>query len=336
MTRGRFLKKMRGVIPAGLTAAVLLSVLCGCSEKQPEQKADVEITVICKGSQHEFWQTARMGAEDACEEQGIAMTFVAPKDESEIDAQIGMVREAIENEVDGILLAPLDVERLNPILEEAHEAGIEVLTFDSSVSSPYPKSTIGTSNKAAGAIAARNAAAMIDAGSTVGVIAHVEGAQTANERVGGFVEEMTQIMGSDVEILDTFYCDGDVERAKQGALAFMEENPNLKLIYGINEGSAVGAAKAVEEAGKTREVHVIGFDSSDDEIAYLKSGIIDGMMVQNPYNMGYLGIRNLYKVIQGEDVDEKIDTGVTYVNQENVGDEDIEWLLYPMGKPESE
>lgn len=334
MTRGRFFEKMKGMALGSLTALVLLSVLCGCGAENDNKETNGQIVVICKGSQHEFWQTARMGAEDACEEQGIAMTFVAPKDESEIDVQIGMVRDAIEDGADGILLAPLDAEKLNPVLEEAHEAGIEVITFDSDVSSPYPLSTIGTSNKAAGAIAARNAASMINAGCTIGVIAHVEGAQTAEERVGGFVEEMTQIMGSDVKLLDTFYCDGDVERARQAALAFMQENPELELIYGANEGSAVGAAKAVEEMGKAGQVHIIGFDSSDDEIAYLKSGVIDGMMVQNPYNMGYLGIRNLYKVIQGETVDEKIDTGVTYVNQENVEDEDIEWFLYPMGKPE--
>lgn len=334
MTKGRFFENMKGVVLGSLTAVVLLSVLCGCSVGKTEEEVNGKIVVICKGSQHEFWQTARMGAEDACEELGIAMTFVAPKDETEIDVQIGMVRDAIEDGADGILLAPLDAEKLNPVLEEAHEAGIEVITFDSGVSSPYPMSTIGTSNKAAGAIAARNAASMVNAGATIGMITHVKGSQTAEERIDGFVEEMTGIMGSDVKLLDTFYCDGDAERARQAALTFIKENPELELIYGANEGSAVGAAKAVEEMGKTGQIHVIGFDSSDDEIAYLKSGVIDGMMVQNPYNMGYLGIRNLYKVLQGETVDEKIDTGVTYVNQENVGDEDSEWLLYPMGKPE--
>jgi ribose transport system substrate-binding protein len=75
---------------------------------------------------------------------------------------------------------------------------------------------------------------------------------------------------------------------------------------------------------------VIGFDSSDEEVSYMNGKILDGMMVQNPYNMGYLGVRNLNKILDGETIDSKIDTGVTYVDLDNLEDEETQWLLYPL------
>ena len=101
-------KRIRGAVLASLLGISLLFSLCGCSACVADKEANGSIVVICKGSQHEFWQTAKMGAEDACEELGVSMTFVAPEDETQVDAQIQMVEDAIEQKADGILLAPFD------------------------------------------------------------------------------------------------------------------------------------------------------------------------------------------------------------------------------------
>lgn len=328
---GNLFQKKKGYIGL-LCMGVVCLLLGGCSNREIRTDAEYKVMVICKGSQHEFWQTARMGAEDACEELGMDMVFKAPENETQVDVQIQMMETAIAQKVDGILLAPLDSEKLNASIEKAVEQGIKVVTFDSDVTTSKRSSVIGTSNESAGAIAARNALQMVPDSATIAVVAHVKGSQTAEERKNGFLTQLKEEKEKSITILEPVYCDGDAERSRQATKRLIQDNPDLNLIYATNEGSAVGAAQAVKELGKAGRIHVIGFDSSDEEIDYLKSGIIDGMLVQNPYNMGYLGIRNLYKIMKGQSVDEVIDTGAHYVNRENWEDEDVQWLLYPMGK----
>lgn len=311
-------------------------VVSGC-EQGNKQSGQTEryIAVICKGSQHEFWKSVEQGALDAGEELNIRVTFEAPEDETQIDVQIEMMEKAIENHADAIVLAPLDTDLMNDVIEKATNQGIPVLTLDSDVTTASRISTIGTDNESAGAIAARNAAGLIGEKGQVAIVAHVEGAQTSIERQKGFVDEINSKYKDKIEIVGVTYCDGDSELAKEQALAFMEEYPGLKCIYGTNEGAAVGIAAAVEEKNAQDRIVVIGFDSSDAEVAYLESGVIDGMVVQNPYNMGYLGVRNVNKVLEGKSIEEKFDTGATYVDMDNLKDEDTQWILYPLGKEEN-
>lgn len=313
----------------------MVNLLTGCGNTvEGDMEQNRYIAVICKGSQHEFWKTVEQGAKDAGEELGIRITFEAPEDESQIDVQIEMMEMAIQNRADAIVLAPLDTDLLNDVIEKAVDSGIPVLTFDSDVTTKKRVATIGTNNESAGAIAARNAVNLINGEGKVAVISHVEGAQTAIARNNGFIKEMELNHREDIEIVGVQYCDGNPEIAKEQAKQFIREYPDLKCIYGTNEGCAVGIAAAIDELGLKNKVRVIGFDSSDDEISYLADGVIDGMMVQNPYNMGYLGVRNINKVLDGETIEEKIDTGAAYVNSENLYDEDTQWLLYPLGKDE--
>ncbi|MGN0155150.1 MAG: ABC transporter substrate-binding protein [Lachnospiraceae bacterium] len=319
-----------------LAALVLvLGIVIGCENNTVQEKKDNRyIAVICKGSQHEFWKTVEQGAMDAGEELGIDVTFEAPEDESQIDVQISMVEKAIENNADAIVLAPLDTDLLNDVIEKAANKGIPVLTFDSDVTTDARVATIGTDNESAGAIAARNAASLMGDSGEVAVIAHVEGAQTAIARNNGFVEELQDKYKDDIKVVGLKYCNGDPEIAKEQAKQFIKDYPDIKCIYGTNEGCAVGIAAAVDELNMKDKIVVIGFDSSDTEISYLEDGVLDGMMVQNPYNMGYLGVRNINKVLDGKQIEEKIDTGATYVNSENLYDEDTQWLLYPLGRGE--
>ncbi len=323
-----------GVLMGSLLLAGSIG-LAGCGQtNQDEEKSQKYIAVICKGTQHEFWKSVEQGARDAGEELNVKITFEAPENESQIKVQIGLVEKAIENKADAIVLAPLDTVQLNDVIEEAKLEGIPVLTLDSDVESEVRVANIGTDNGAAGAIAARKAAELIGEQGEIAIISHVKGAQTALARNIGFTEEIEEINKDSMKIVGIEYSGGDPEVAEQQARDFIAKYPDLKCIYAANEGCAVGAAAAVKALKKQKDIIVIGFDSSEQEIEYLEEGIIDGMMVQNPYNMGYLGVRNINKVLNGESIEEKINTGATYVDRSNLHDEDTQWLLYPMGKEE--
>ena len=324
--------KIKRLLLAGVLSMGLIGTAgCGQTEAEHTEEGRRYIAVICKGSQHEFWKTVEQGARDAGEELNIKISFEAPEDESQIDKQIDMVEKAICNKADAIVLAPLDTDKLNESIDKAVRQGIPVLTFDSDVTTEARVATIGTDNRSAGAIAARNAAELMGGSGKAAIISYVEGAQTAIERNEGFCDEIENTYRGKIEIVGLTYCNGDVETAKEQALDFLDKYPDLKCIYGANEGSAVGAAEAIAERKLEDRVSVIGFDSSDAEISYLESGAIDGMMVQNPYNMGYLGVRNVNKVLDGRDIEDKFNTGAAYVNRDNLYDEYTQWLLYPLG-----
>lgn len=330
--------KNKRVLAGVLMSTVLLAesiMMSGCSQREYKaEQSERYIAVICKGTQHEFWKSVEQGARDAGEEINAKITFEAPEDESEIKAQIEMVKKAIENKADAIVLAPLDTVQLNEVIEEAELEGIPVITLDSDVESNVRVATIGTDNEIAGAIAARKAADLIGEEGEIAIISYVKGAQTALARNSGFIQEIEAINGDSMRVVDIEYCGGESKVAKQQTKELINRYPDLKCIYATNEGSAVGVAAAVKSLGMQDDIVVIGFDSSEQEIAYLEEGYIDGMMVQNPYNMGYLGVRNINKVLNGESIEEIINTGATYVDRSNLQDEDTQWLLYPMGNEE--
>ncbi|MEG1287418.1 MAG: ABC transporter substrate-binding protein [Clostridium sp.] len=319
---------------------ILPTLLFGCGSTSTSTEggdtasaegAQKYVAIVSKGYQHEFWKTVEKGAQTAGEEVNLKVTFEGPDNETMVDKQIEMVENAITKKADIIMLAPLDSKALLPVVQKAEEKGIPVITFDSDLESDIQKSFIATDNKAAGAVAAKETAKLMDNKGQVAIVAHNEGTSTAQERRDGFKEEI-EANYPDIEIVSIQYSDGDHAKALSKATDIMTSNPELKAIYATNEGAAIGVATAVKEKGKADVVKVVGFDSSEQEIKFLEEGAITGFVVQNPYNMGYLGVKAASDLLDGKTIEKRIDTGATYVNKDNMKDEEIQKLLYPMGK----
>src|SRR5690606_24747370 len=164
----------------------------------------------------------------------------------------------------------------------------------------------------------------------VAIVSFVAGASTAVAREQGFINKIKEY--PNIEIINTFYSDADRNKAMTITQDILTSTPDIKGILGTNEPSVVGVSLAVEQAGFQDKVTVVGFDSSEDEIYAINNGSMLGTVVQNPYNMGYLGVKQAVKVINGEDVEKLIDTGVTYINKENLETEEVQKLLNPLGK----
>ncbi len=289
------------------------------------------IAVISKGFQHEFWQTVKLGSDTAAEEVGVRSTFEGPANESMIAEQINMVENAITKKADAILLAALDTEALIPVVEKAQSKGIPVVMFDSDINSDIPLSFIATDNKQAGKVAAMKLGAILNGKGKVGIVAHNAGTSTAQQRRDGFIEGMKEQFPN-IVLLPTVYSDGDHQKAMDKSTDMMQANPDLAAIYATNEGSAIGVATAVEAKGKVGKVKVVGFDSSEAEIGFLKDKVVEGFVVQNPFNMGYLGVKALNDVLNGKTISNRIDTGAAFVTLDNLETEKIQKLLNPLGK----
>jgi ribose transport system substrate-binding protein len=292
---------------------------------------DIKIEIICMGFQHEYWQTVRMGSEKAAKEIGIVVPFRGPELETQVDVQIGMFEDAIAKKVDGILLAPCDSEALIPLVEKATKLGIVVATFDTDINKTDDRiSFVATDNYAAGKLAGQNAGRLLGGKGKVGVVGHLAATMDTRERVNGFVDAIKAGFPG-IKLLETVYGDGDWQKSLDKATDMMTAHPDLAAIYATNEGGACGVALAVEQKKKIGKVKIVGFDSSEQEIDYLQKGVINGFVVQNPFQIGYLAVKTLYEHLAGiKKAPPRIDTGVVWVDMKNFNQPDIQKILYPL------
>jgi ribose transport system substrate-binding protein len=285
------------------------------------------IAIVSKGFQHQFWQAVESGAEQAAEEFNVEITFEGPETEAMVDKQLEMVQAALDRQPDALCLAALDSQALVPLLERAQAEGIPVVGFDSGVDSDIPVATAATDNIAAAAAAADKMAELIGGEGEVAVIVHDQTSRTGIDRRDGFVNRIEE-QYPNIEIVDVQYGGGDHLRSTDLAKAIIQAHPDLKGFFGANEGSAIGVLNAVNELGKAGEIVVIGYDAGKLQLDAIRSGVMAGAITQDPIGIGYKCVEAAVKALNGEEVEEMIDTGFHWYDQTNIDAEDIAPLLY--------
>jgi ribose transport system substrate-binding protein len=300
-----------------------------CTEEIAAELSErgVYIPVVSKGFQHQFWQAVRAGAEQAAEDCGVEISFEGPESESQVDRQLEMLQAALSRNPDALVFAALDSQAAIPLLEEADAEGIPVIGFDSGVDSDILLATAATDNIAAAAAAADKMAELIGGAGQVAVIAHDQTSRTGIDRVDGFVNRIEEAY-PDIEVVSVQYGGGDHLRSTDLARSIILGNPELKGIFGANEGSAIGVLNAVLELDATADVVVIGYDSGLAQIEAVAAGQMAGAISQNPIGIGYKAVEAAVKALYGEELDAEIDTGFYYYDATNYEDEDIAAVLY--------
>ncbi len=291
------------------------------------QGGRLQIAVIPKGLVHQFWLTVKAGAEAAGFENNAAILWRGPAQETNVSEQINIVEDMISRNVDAIVMAATDPVGMRSSVEKAAERGIPVVIIDSAVDSDAPISLVATDNEKGAMMAADELARLVDNRGTVGLVAFVPGAATSRLREEGFKKGIANY--PDITLLPTVYSESDVARAMTLTEDMLQAHPELVGIFAANESSAMGAAQALRAAGKAGQVKLVAFDSAEEEIDALKEGVIHALIVQDPYKMGYEGVRAAIAHIKGEPVEERIDTGVTVVTADNLENVAVQELLYP-------
>jgi len=291
-------------------------------------KDDIYIPVVSKGYQHEFWQTVKLGSDTAAKELGVKTSFVGPADETQINQQIQLMEDMMARQPQAILLAALDANALVLPVEMAKSRGVEVATFDSGVNSDIPKSFIATNNIKAGGDAAVALGDMLKGKGKVGIIAHVAGTQSAIERSEGFIEVM-KASYPDIELLEIQYSDGDPQKAMDKTIDMYRANPDLAAVYATNEGATTGVANAISSMQLSGKVLVMGFDSTEGIISFLKAGTIQGFIVQDAYQIGYQGLTTLYHILEGKEVPKVVDIPVVIITKANIDSPEMQSVLHP-------
>ena len=324
------MKSKLSLILLGLLVAVMALVACGGSEEATEtatESGETYIAVISKGFQHQFWQAVKAGAEQAAADYNVTITFEGPESESQVDKQVEMVQAALDKNPAALCLAALDTQALIPQLERAQEAGIPVIGFDSGVDSDIPVSTAATDNIAAAATAADKMAELIGGSGQVAVIVHDQTSRTGIDRRDGFVNRIESEYPN-IEIVDIQYGGGDQLKSTDLAKAIIQAHPDLKGFFGANEGSIIGVLNAVSEMGKEGDIVVIGYDSGQQQMDAIRSGVEAGAITQDPIGIGYKCVEAAVKALNGEDLPKEIDTGFHWYDANNIDDDAISPLLY--------
>ena len=295
---------------------------------EPEGDENVFVVLKTTGRHMEFWQIVRAGIQAAATEFDVEPVIVGPRWEKDVDRQIEILGNVIEQEPDAILLAASDYNRLVPLAEEAAERGITIVTLDSALNSDVPVSFVATDNVDAGLKAGREMDRLVQRGERVALVSHIRGVATAIAREEG-VREALRTRGPE-KLLGTFYSQNDPDRAYDIVVDLVEKYPDLGGIVAMNENSTVGAGRAIRDLGVSGDVRLVGFDNSKEEIEFLEDGVLQALVVQKPFNMGYVGIRTVVRAVRGEKVEPVIYTDAVLVRRDNMYTEENQKLLFPI------
>ncbi|MBE0581620.1 ABC transporter substrate-binding protein [Devosia sp.] len=284
-----------------------------------------DIALISKGFQHQFWQAVKAGADQAAADLGVTVTFEGPETESQVDRQMDMLAAALSRKPSAIGFAALDSQAATPLLQQAKDAGIPVIAFDSGVDSDIPLTTATTDNVAAAALAADVMAELIGGEGKVAIVAHDQTSRTGIDRVEGFSNRIKEAYPN-IEVVSVQYGGGDQLQSTEITKSILLANPDLKGIFGANEGSVLGVANGKQELGSN--VVIIGYDSGAAQKALIESGVIAGAITQNPVGIGYQTVQAAVSALKGETLPAIIDTGFYYYDKTNMTDPKIAAVLY--------
>ncbi|QNM98797.1 ABC transporter substrate-binding protein [Chitinimonas koreensis] len=289
-----------------------------------------EIAVIVKTTNSTFWQNVQKGANDGIKAvKGHTLSFQGPASESAIADQVGLVENAVNRKVAGIVLAPSDPDALIPAIKKAWEARIPVVLIDSLVSDSgrsYYQSFLATDNRLAGELCAKALIAKIGTEGKVAIMSYVAGAGSELGRVGGFKRYLEK--NSKIRIVGPFYSQSQMATALNQTTDVLASNPDLKGIFGANEPTAVGMGRALVQSGKAGKVAAIGFDGNADLQGFVRDGTLDGTAVQGSYQMGELGVKTVAAILAGQKVARQLDTGVVLVTKANIDQPEAKRVLY--------
>ncbi len=275
---------------------------------------------------NDFWKLLIEGVRMAAAENQMEVTIVAAETEDDYEAQNELIEWAVGEKPDAILLTPSSLTETTPYAQKVVDQGIPLILVDSAIDEDIADTVIATDNVKLGEVEGSYMKQYATEDSCIVIMGHVEGSSTAIEREKGVRKGLGEYEDRIVEVV---FCDSDYDKAFELMTELMEKYPDIDLVAGLNEYSAVGAARAIKAENRQDRIRVVGIDSSLEEIQFLEEGIFEIIVIQNPFKMGYLGVEAAAKILNGEKVVKKVDSGCELITKDSVYTEENQKLLFP-------
>jgi len=328
---------MKKALAVAVLAAVLVFAVAGCRQKV-ESTGKRRIAVIPKGTTHIFWKSIHAGAVKAEQEfknLGVEVIWKGPLKEDDRESQIRVMEGFITGRVSAIVLAPLDDEALRGSVEEAVRSGIPVVIIDSDLKSEKYVSFVATDNYIGGRKGGKRLAEILGGKGKVIMLRYQVGSASTTNREKGFLDVLKEEYPQIQVVSANQYGGATTESAYEAGenlLAPLRTPDGRLTIDGIfcpNESTTFGMLRALQDGGLAGKVKYVGFDSSENLVEALRKGQIHGLVLQDPINMGYLGVKTMVEHLQGKKVEKRIDTGSEVATPENMNEPRMRSLLEP-------
>ncbi|RYZ10217.1 MAG: sugar ABC transporter substrate-binding protein [Myxococcales bacterium] len=319
------------------TLGVLCALPWACKKSETGgAPSKLRIAVVPKGTTHEFWKAVHAGAAKAAQELSVDIIWKGPLKEDDLKSQVDLVQSFTAQGVSGMVLAPLNDTALVAPVRAAVKSGVPVVIFDSDLKGGDQASFVATDNRAAGRLAGEKLGALLGGKGNVVLLRYQEGSASTNHREEGFLEAIRKFEG--VKLLsDNQYGGATTESAFAASEnLLLAQNAGKGQVQGVfcpNESTTFGMLLALEKAGLAGKLRFIGFDSSAKLVEGVRAGKLSGLVLQNPFNMGYLAVKTIVAHLKKEKVEARIDTGAALVDKQNIDEPEMKALLSPPSPP---
>ena len=316
----------------GLFAAIAVA---GVIETVPAADPKPTIPIIVKDTTSNFWQIVFAGARKAGKELNVTVPELGAQSESDINGQISILENAVSGKPAAIVIAPTQFAALGKPIDEAAKK-VKIIGIDSAADSKAFTSFLTTDNVQAGRVGADGLAAAMQAKygkpeGEVALITSIPGVGSLDQRAKGFKEQIAAKYPG-MKLVADKYADGMATTGLNMMTDLITANPNLRGVFASNLIMAQGVGQAIAENKAGDTIKVVGFDSDDKLVKLLADGHLAAIVVQDPFRMGYDGIKTALAASKGEKVPENVDTGVNLITKENMNSERSKELLTPSVK----
>jgi ribose transport system substrate-binding protein len=293
------------------------------------------IPVIVKDTTSNYWQIVLAGARKAGKDLNVNVPELGAQSESDINGQISILENAVSEKPAAIVISPTQKAALGKPIDEAAK-NVKIIGIDSAADSKAFTSFLTTDNVQGGRIAADGLAAAITAKygkaeGDVALITSIPGVGSLDERAKGFKEELASKYPG-LKLVADKVADGQATTGLNIMTDLITANPNLHGVFASNLIMAQGAGQAIAENKVADKIKLVGFDSDDKLIKLLTDGTITALVVQDPYRMGYDGVKTALAASKGEKVETFVDTGANLITKENMNSPRSQELLNPKVK----
>ncbi|MBZ9937288.1 ABC transporter substrate-binding protein [Mesorhizobium sp. BR1-1-16] len=317
----------------GLMAGAAV-VAAGLMQAGPAAAADVTIPIIVKDTTSFYWQIVLAGARAAGKDLGVNVPELGAQSEADINGQITILENAVAGAPAAIVISPTEFKALGKPIDEAAKS-VPIIGIDSAADSKAFTSFLTTDNVEGGRVAARGLAAAVKAktgkeAGDVAMITALPGVGSLDQRAKGFKEELAKY--PELKLVADKVADGQATTGLNITTDLLTANPNLVGIFASNLIMAQGAGQAIAENKVADKVALIGFDNDDKLVGFLKDGTIAALVVQDPYRMGYDGVKTALAASKKEKVEANVDTGANLITKANMDEPKNAALLNPKVK----
>ena len=306
-----------------LSVCCCLTMLCGC--QHTESPLDVALILKTSVETAEFWEQILDGMEDAAKEFKVSLRVDGTSAETEIDEQISVMEDVIASKPDVIILVAADYDRLVPAVESAADAGIPVITMDSDVNTDARLCCVASDNFEIGRSMGDEMIRRISEG-YVAILSHSSVSTSGIDRASGAKAALDE---STLDVTGIYNCDNDVAVAKAIVSTLLESDQPPSGIICTNEVCNLAVAELLVEQDRVGDVIVVGCDNSQQQIQYLEQNVIQAIVIQQPFTMGYEAVRQAVKAVAGEEVPAFFPIPGVNITQENMYEIENQKLLFP-------